>query len=76
MRLFDSPTGMCVVQVRGVVSDCPLPALDVDPIWCELSLEWKKLFDRVFRERKLATAVLHSVPVGHLNRINLILSLI
>lgn len=76
MRLFESPTGIFVVQVRVVVDDYPLPALNIDHIRCELSFEWKKLFDRIFGEVKLATAVLHSAPVGHLNCTNLISSLI
>lgn len=75
-RLFESPTGMFVVQGRGVVDDYPLPALNIDYIRCELSFEWKKLFDRVFGEGKLATAVLHGAPVDHPNCTNLILSLI
>ena len=76
INLFESPAGMFVIQVRGVVSDCALPALSTDLWRHELSFEWKELFNRVFGERKMATAVLHGAPVSHLHYTHLLLSLI
>ena len=65
IRLFESPVGMFVVQVRGSVGDCALPALNIDPSKHELSFEWRDLFNRFFGERKVATAVSNGAPVSH-----------
>lgn len=65
LRLFESPVGMFAVQVRGIVGDCALPALDIDPSTQELSFNWKDLFSRIFGEQKVVTTVLHGAPVGH-----------
>ncbi len=65
IRLFESPVGMFVVQVRGSVGDCALPALNIDPSKHELSFEWRKLYNLFFGERKVATAVLQRAPVSH-----------
>lgn len=56
---------MFVVQVRGSVSDCALPALNIDLSKHELSFEWRDLFNRFFGERKMATAMLRDVQVSH-----------
>ena len=65
VRFFESPVGMFVVQVRGVVGDSALPGLSINASRNELSFEWKKLFDQIFGERKLGTIMLHGAPVGH-----------
>lgn len=63
IRLFESPVRMFVVQVRGSVGDCALPALNIDHGKRELSCEWRDLFDRFFGERRITTTVLNSAPV-------------
>lgn len=75
IRLFECPGGMFVVQVRGSVGDCALPALNIDHIKHELSFDWRDLFDRFFGERKLTTTVLHGAPVGLLDYMALFLYL-
>ena len=65
IRFFESPVGMFVVQVRGSVGDCALPALNIDPNRHEVSFDWRDLFDRYFGEQKVAKAVLHDAAVGH-----------
>ena len=70
IRFFESPVGMFVVQVRGVVGDCALPGLSINASRNELSFEWKKLFNRIFGERKLVTVTLHGALVGHLCFLN------
>lgn len=65
IRLFESPVRMFVVQVRGSVGDCALPALNIDAGKRELSCEWRDLFDRFFGERRITTTALNSAPVGH-----------
>ena len=65
IRLFESPVGMFVVQVRGSVGDCALPALNIDPSKHKLSFEWRNLYNLFFGERKVATAVLYGAPVSH-----------
>lgn len=71
IRLFESPVGMFVVQVRGSVSDCALPALNVNSSRYEFSFEWMDMFNGFFGERKLTTTVLHGAPVGHSDCISL-----
>lgn len=63
IRLSESPIGMFVVQVRGSVGDCALPALNISNSRHELSFEWRDLFNRFFGERKVVTTVLHGAPV-------------
>ena len=70
MRFFESPVGMFVVQIRGSVGDCALPALNIDVSRHELSFEWRNMFDRFFGARKVATALLDGAPVGNSHRIN------
>lgn len=65
IRLFESPRCLFVVQVRGSVVNCALPALNIDSYKHELSFEWRGLFSRFFGERKETAAVLHDAPVGH-----------
>ena len=72
IRLFGSPVGMFVVQVRGSLSDCALPALNVDSRRHEFSLEWRNLFNRFFRVRRVATTILLEAPVGHLDCLGLL----
>lgn len=64
IRLSESPIGMFVVQVRGSVGDCALPALNIHNSRHELSFEWRDLFNRFFGERKVVTTVLHGAPIG------------
>ena len=75
-RFFESPVGMFVVQVRGVVGDCALPGLSINATRNELSFEWKKLFDQIFGERRLGTIMLHGAPVRHPYCLNQLSSLI
>ena len=65
MRLYESPPGLFVVQVRGSVCDCAIPSLNVnvDPLRHELSFEWRNLFHRFFGEWKTVRAVLDGAPV-------------
>ena len=65
IRVFDSPVGMFVVQVRGSVGDCALPVLNIHSSRHEVSFNWRDLFDHFFGERKMAKAVLHDALVSH-----------
>ena len=65
IRVFDSPVGMFVVQVRGSVSDCALPVLNIDSSRHEVSFEWRDLFDQFFGEQRAAKAVLYDALVSH-----------
>ena len=58
---------MFITQVRGILSDCPLPALDIyrNNTKYRLSFDWKELFDQMFGERKLMMALLPNTQVRH-----------
>ena len=64
IRLFEPPGGMFLIQVRGSLGDCTLPALSIDHIGNELSFEWRDMFDRYFGQRKMITTVLLGAPVS------------
>ena len=65
MRLYACPPGLFVVQVRGSVSDCAIPSLNlnVNPLRLEISFEWRDLFHQFFAERKMVRAALDIAPV-------------
>ena len=65
IRVFDSPVGMFVVQVRGSVGDCAVPVLNIDSSRHEVSFDWRDLFDQFFGEQKVVKAGLHDTLVGH-----------
>ena len=67
LRIFKNRTGIFVIQVRGVLSDCALPAFNLNRRKYQLSFGWKALFNRTFGERKLAAALLDSAPVSHMH---------
>ena len=72
-RLFESPAGMFVIQVRGSVGDCALPALNIDSAMHEVTFQWRGLFSRFFGGRKVATAVLNDAPVSYQESVGLLL---
>lgn len=65
IRVFDSPVGMFVVQVRGSAGDCALPVLNIHSSRHEVSFDWRDLFGQFFGEQKVTRAVLHDALVGH-----------
>ena len=64
LRQTQNNIGLFIIQVRGGLHHAEIPGLSIDRNKYEVSFEWKKLFTRVFEDRKAAVNFLETASVS------------
>ncbi len=70
LRLVEYARRIFIVQVRGGLNDCALPALQINHERHELSVDWKWLFGRFFARKKMIRTELEDALVSLENELD------